>query len=357
MHLATGEWIVNHRSVPFVEPFAWTRSGAPYYAYSWLVEVLYYLTMRASGFVGLHLLDGVILLSAAASIILLGWSAGWRPWVSLCMAGANVGIATMVVSTLRPQAVLFAIVPAAWAWTYRILYDDRYAWSVIALVATGAIAANSHIFFVLTSAPLALFLTRSPLPGRRAVSAALAIGTGWLLSPYGFVWLEVFRLNFGYNALLTHPSPIREFGPGFRPGLWLPWAIALAVIPWLLHRAKLTGRERAVYGALWLVGLVSFGYAVRLLLCWWLISLPAVAACLHTLEGTGRSRTPRVAVKLVTYLLSAAILIAIGTAMVPAWRSEGGGSSRRLPGEASAAIEPLLQWLQCNLRPAETGRV
>ncbi|MEO6526824.1 MAG: hypothetical protein ABIP93_09390, partial [Gemmatimonadaceae bacterium] len=36
MHLAIGEWIVQHRAVPFVEPFAWTREGAAYFAYSWL---------------------------------------------------------------------------------------------------------------------------------------------------------------------------------------------------------------------------------------------------------------------------------------------------------------------------------
>ena len=41
MHLATGAWIVQHHAVPWVEPFAWTRWGAPYYAYSWLPEVVY----------------------------------------------------------------------------------------------------------------------------------------------------------------------------------------------------------------------------------------------------------------------------------------------------------------------------
>ena len=33
MHLAIGEWIVAHRQVPFIEPFAWTRPGEPYFAY------------------------------------------------------------------------------------------------------------------------------------------------------------------------------------------------------------------------------------------------------------------------------------------------------------------------------------
>ena len=29
MHLSVGEWIVRHRAVPFLEPFAWTRMGEP----------------------------------------------------------------------------------------------------------------------------------------------------------------------------------------------------------------------------------------------------------------------------------------------------------------------------------------
>ncbi len=357
MHLATGEWIVKHRAVPFVEPFAWTRTGAPYYAYSWLPEVAYYIVLRYTGFIGLHLLDGAVLLSAASAMLMLARSARWKPWVALCMAGANVGIAMMVVSKLRPQLVLFALVPAAWALTYRILYRGRVGWSFVGLVAVCAVAANSHIFFILTAAPLALIVARPPADWRRGALAAGAIGVAWLLSPYGLSWPDVFRLNFGYNALLQQPSPIREFGPGFRPGLWLPWAIALAAMPWALSSANLDRRERLVYATLWLVGLVTFGYAVRLLLCWWLTSLPLVAATLQTLERTERSGAPRLVVKVATYLVSVTLLIAIGTAMVPAWKSEGRAGSRSLPVEASTAIEPVLRWLECNSRTNATGRV
>jgi len=38
-HLSTAEWILAHGSVPYTEPFAWTRSGAPFYAYSWLAQL------------------------------------------------------------------------------------------------------------------------------------------------------------------------------------------------------------------------------------------------------------------------------------------------------------------------------
>ena len=41
VHLRTGEWILREGRFPFTEPFAWTRSGAPFFAYSWLAELLY----------------------------------------------------------------------------------------------------------------------------------------------------------------------------------------------------------------------------------------------------------------------------------------------------------------------------
>src|SRR3954453_22993268 len=54
MHLCVGEWIYDHHRVPFVEPFAWTRAGDPYYAYSWVAQLTFFATMRAFGPVGLH---------------------------------------------------------------------------------------------------------------------------------------------------------------------------------------------------------------------------------------------------------------------------------------------------------------
>src|SRR6476469_5865226 len=72
MHLAVGEWIVAHRQVPFVEPFAWTRPGEPYFAYSWLVQATLYLVMRGAGPVGLHLLAA----ACGAAIVLAGFAAG-----------------------------------------------------------------------------------------------------------------------------------------------------------------------------------------------------------------------------------------------------------------------------------------
>src|SRR5690348_5194849 len=59
IHLATGEWIAKHHAVPFVEPFAWTRPGAPFQAYSWPIETLYYELIARFGPIGLNVLQGL----------------------------------------------------------------------------------------------------------------------------------------------------------------------------------------------------------------------------------------------------------------------------------------------------------
>lgn len=357
MHLATGEWIVRHGAVPFVEPFAWTRIGAPYYAYSWALEVVYYLILSWSGPLGLHLLQGTILLAAAAAMLVLARAAGWKPWVALCMAAINVAAATLVVPALRPQLILFALVPLAWACSYAILTAPKIRWIVAALVLTSAAAANSHLFFVLTAAPIALVIASPPADRRRGWAVCIAVVAGWLVSPYALVWPEVFRLNFGYNALLVHPSPIREFQPGFRASTGLLLALPLALTPWALPRGPFHGRKLAVHGALWLAGLAAFAYAGRLLLCWWLIVLPIAAEALGQLGRNGRSEVPRRSVKLASYTIALVSLGALVALMLPRWRTEGDAVSRRLPVEASSSIEPLLVWLECHVRPDAEGRV
>lgn len=357
MHLATGEWIVRHGTVPFTEPFAWTRVGAPYYAYSWAPELAYYLAMRWGGPIGLHLLQGAILVSAAAALIVLSHAARWKPWVALCMAALNVAAAMLVVPALRPQLLLFALVPLAWAWTYRSLAAPQIRWAVAALFFTSAAAANSHLFFILTAAPIALVVANPPADRRRAWAVCGAIVLGWLLSPYALAWPDVFRLNFGHNALLVKPSPILEFRPGFRASTGLLLALPLALVPWIVPRGRFARREVVISGALWLAGLVGFAYAGRLLLCWWLITLPTSAAALGELGRGSRAAAPRRGVKITSYTVAAGLLATLMTMTLPQWRAEGNTVSRRLPVEASASIEPLLVWLDCHVRPDTEGRV
>ncbi|HEX6632011.1 MAG TPA: hypothetical protein VF048_13010, partial [Gemmatimonadaceae bacterium] len=115
MHLALGEWIVRHRAVPFQEPFAWTREGAPFYAYSWLPEVVFYAVHATFGPVGLRLLQGLLLGAVAGAVGMLGRRARWSAGTTLIVAGLAVLVAGYVVPVLRPQIMVAILMPVIWA--------------------------------------------------------------------------------------------------------------------------------------------------------------------------------------------------------------------------------------------------
>src|SRR5579872_3455056 len=85
MHLATGAWIVQHRAVPWIEPFAWTRWGAPYYAYSWLPEILYQLLYANWGAPALRVLHGLTQVATGASLLWLACVNRWKSWTALVL--------------------------------------------------------------------------------------------------------------------------------------------------------------------------------------------------------------------------------------------------------------------------------
>ena len=51
-HMRTGEWILEHRTVPHVEPFS-VLAGTPWAAYSWAFEVIVYKLFHWSGLTGI----------------------------------------------------------------------------------------------------------------------------------------------------------------------------------------------------------------------------------------------------------------------------------------------------------------
>ncbi|HEU4565486.1 MAG TPA: hypothetical protein VFS05_12575 [Gemmatimonadaceae bacterium] len=356
-HLAMGEWIARHRAVPTVEPFAWTRPGAPYFAYSWLAQTAMYGLLRFGGPLVLHLLAGILLACASGAVLLLGRVEGWRPWPAFAVAAVHGALAVISTPWLRPQLALWMLVPLAWAAVSAGLRVDRAAnpraivAPLLALWAIGAVAAGTHILFPITAAPLALVVMRTPLPWRRGAALAAALGAGWLTSPYAFDWPAVFRLNFTPNALFGFPSPITEYIPGFIRSAGV--GAVLGLLPWLALDGRSSWKERLVYGGLWVVGLIAFGQAVKGLVVWWLVSLP--------LAARAAARLPDPSTRM---LASARATLFLALAILPGPRMkrsgervlEGTVAGRTLPTADGALAEPAAAWLQRHLAVGVTGR-
>ena len=48
-HIRTGEYILDHGSVPHQDLFSYSKVGQPWYAWEWLCDVLYAILFRAAG--------------------------------------------------------------------------------------------------------------------------------------------------------------------------------------------------------------------------------------------------------------------------------------------------------------------
>jgi hypothetical protein len=360
IHLATGEWIVRHRAVPFVEPWAWTRPGAPFYAYSWAIELAYYLILVHVGPWGLHVLHGVVLVAMCAAVAVLGYVARWRPWTTIVVAGVQLLIVTGAAPYLRPQALLAIAMPLVWALTLRARDADRLTWELPALVVISAITANTHLLFPILAAPSVVLLARGPAHRARYVLIPAAIAIGWLISPYALVWGSVFKLYFAPNAVVNPPTPIVEYRPGFTlalsgglASLCLP--LAFLALPWLVAR-RFNVRERFGHGALWLGGALVFALAARGLLVWWLVIMPAVALAVDALPAPTISIV-RTAQRASVLALFALLVIDSAEDLDDPWLRTGSVSWRTLPSSTAKSIEPIAAWLDCNLDPAARGRV
>jgi hypothetical protein len=357
MHLALGEWIVRHRAVPFVEPFAWTRPGEPFFAYSWGAEVVYYAALTTFGPNGMHSLHGLALAAAGLAVGLLGAATGWT---TLLVAALHIVVGVGLVPTLRPQGILLVVIPLAWAAAMRLRDGGGSLRLGVGLLGCAAIAANSHLFFPLTAAPGVVLLTRSPVSWRRAAIAGCAILGGWLLSPYGLHWVDVFRLNFEPHALYSSPSPVDEHTPGFSAlsrggGTGLLVVPLLLALPWLTA-TRLEPRERGLYGLLWAGGLLLFGVAIRGLLPWWLVTLPLAGIAVGMLTPPATSVVLTTQRAVATAIFGAMAMIGGGRNADP-WEAAGSLPSRRLPSSAATGIEPIAQWLDCHLKPTAEGRL
>src|SRR5690349_21736555 len=58
-HLATGQWILDHRSIPHADPFSFTWAGKPWTAHEWLADALMAVAYRGAGWAGLAALFGM----------------------------------------------------------------------------------------------------------------------------------------------------------------------------------------------------------------------------------------------------------------------------------------------------------
>ncbi|MHB8528498.1 MAG: hypothetical protein ACYC8V_03185 [Caulobacteraceae bacterium] len=207
-HLAAGDWIIAHRAPPHLDPFSYTRAGAPWLAHEWFSEVLLSIAYRLADW------RGVMALSALA--------AGTAVWVVARRVARDldgtalvivlaIGISLLAPSLLARPHLLALPILAAWTVFLVSARDQDRAPSLLALPLM-TLWANLHggfAFGLALIAPFALeaLLHASPKDRLRVVRgwgifALGAVGAA-LLTPFGFQGL-VFPLKLVSMSSLAH---------------------------------------------------------------------------------------------------------------------------------------------------------
>ncbi len=67
-HIATGQWILDHRAIPRTDPFSFTWFGKPWVPIEWLSEVIYASAYRLAGYAGVAALVTAALMALHAVV-------------------------------------------------------------------------------------------------------------------------------------------------------------------------------------------------------------------------------------------------------------------------------------------------
>jgi hypothetical protein len=249
MHLAIGEWILDHSTLPSRDPFSFIAGGTPWVPHEWLAEVAFALAWRAGGLEGLVLFGAVC--AAALAII-----------HRAVMARLGVGLVPHLLFSLpmwlivgrrivmRPHLPALILPFALWWCLLRARRDARW---LVPLPLLLAVWVNLHgsfpMGFGIVVLDLLVFGRAHPLPWRPRLVALAAGALAFLAQVH--VWFQPTLLAGLQDALglLRDPVFMEEISewkppfttPRFRETfafqLSLPW-LALAALGCVRHGSR-----------------------------------------------------------------------------------------------------------------------
>ena len=110
-HIATGQWILDHRSIPHTDPFSYTWFGKPWVPIEWLAEVVLASAYRLTGYAGIAALVTAALMALHAAIYL---NAGrWLRAPLLPVVAMDFVLMPMLLA--RPHVLTWPLL-AFWTW-------------------------------------------------------------------------------------------------------------------------------------------------------------------------------------------------------------------------------------------------
>ena len=193
-HIRTGDYILEHHTVPQKDIFTFTRPNEPWFAWEWLCDVLFARIHQAWGLKGIVLLAGILLcLTATILFCHMLWSGG-NLFLSLVAAVLANG-ASSVHFLARPHVFTFFLLALSmWLLARDRRRPDRVVWL---LAPVTAVWVNLHGGFLALIACLGL--------------TAAGYGLQWLFSRGGEDWFFLRRYSI-LTAVCSLATLVNPYG-------------------------------------------------------------------------------------------------------------------------------------------------
>jgi hypothetical protein len=254
-HIRTGEYILDHRAVPYQDLYSFSKPGAEWFAWEWLADVIAAGLHRMAGLKGVVLFTALVLGVFATTLVRRMMAQGAHLFVAMGVALLGIGcssvhylarphIYTLLLMSVamwvleadrvRKTRRLWWLIPMTAVWTN--LHGGFLAWVAVAGLTTVGTMVEVHLGAGRTLRDVARY-------GALTVGCALAS----LANPYGW------RLHQHVGEYLDSGwirNVIQEFqSPSFRGEAMLQFEVLL--FAGLLVAAMLIRRQRIVE-ALWI---------------------------------------------------------------------------------------------------------
>ncbi|HUY12629.1 MAG TPA: hypothetical protein VMX16_03220 [Terriglobia bacterium] len=317
-HLAVGQTILAHHTLPVQDVYSFTAAGSPWIAYEWLGEVVMAMAARAGSLQGLELL----LLALSGSLVLLLWTLAY-------LHCRNVKAAFIACVLLLPLAgVVFSLRPQLLGYGFLLLtlivlerYRQGSRQVLWALPPLFVLWVNTHGSFVLGLFVIALYwaaglweFDAGPVQARRWTKRQ-RIDLEWVfllslvaltLTPYG-TKLAAYPLEMALLQPLNVAN-ITEWQPlSFQLALgkfMLGLLLAFLVTQWLVQM-----KWRLQDLALFLCALVATCLHIRFTFFLVVATAPVLAMLAVRWVGAYEPQKDR-------YVLNAVLLAALATVIV-----------------------------------------
>jgi hypothetical protein len=259
-HIRTGQYILDHHSVPHQDLYSFSKPGAPWYAWEWGSDVVFGWLERVAGLKGVVLFTGVVLAAFATTLIRRMVWRGVHLFVALGVALLSVGSASIHFLARPHIFTLLFLSIAVW-----MVESDREKQSnrIWLLVPLTIVWTNLHGGFLALIALLGLCAVGTALEAfsvkeawgglwwrsaARYTALAAACAAASLVNPYGY-HLHTHMLAYLRSDWIK--TVIQEFmSPSFRDENMMQFE-ALLIIGLIAAGGMI--RRKAIVEALWIV--------------------------------------------------------------------------------------------------------